>query len=501
MNPLIIHTEGAGRLANDCDIDYVKQVVAAVADSQHTVIHLHGGLVREPTAREMVKRLDPYYCNAGLLPVFFVWETGFLETIRNNLQRIAGEEIFKSLVCRLLRHVAGKVLLDEPGSRSVTNECMLPTPIDVQIELQKITAGNEPYGDIATGDVADLTPEEEVRLQRELERDPYFEIAVAGVLAGLQVEPPVGAKSPSVNVLPVETLMSKHITKELRDEAQKPGGKGLLETAVLIKRAVTVLLRVIKRFNAKRDHGIYTTIVEEVLRELYLDSIGSLIWGSMKNDARDNFSAPGDGKMSGGYLLMTELASALNARAKAGAPIPKISIVGHSAGTIFACELLRHIVASQEALSLHRLVFLAAACRCDLFEPILQSHAKHPLWDDFRSYSLCDDLEKGYWEVPLLYPRSLLYLVSGLVETEGYKAAFDMPLVGMERFINWNHIYNTPDVIGVRSYVHGSPTRQIWSESNAGDGLNSDAIRHGGLDDTDGKHQSTMHSVIHFLTH
>ena len=35
-------------------------------------------------------------------------------------------------------------------------------------------------------------------------------------------------------------------------------------------RAGKVLVRVIDRFVRKRDHGLYTTVVEEVLRELGL---------------------------------------------------------------------------------------------------------------------------------------------------------------------------------------------------------------------------------------
>ena len=42
-------------------------------------------------------------------------------------------------------------------------------------------------------------------------------------------------------------------------------------------------------------------------------------------------------------------------------------------------------------------------------------HRQSPLFDNFRMFSLSDEMEAGYWEIPAVYPRSLLYLVSGLV--------------------------------------------------------------------------------------
>lgn len=499
MNPIIIHTEGGGRLADDCSPDYVKSVAAMIAAADRTVIHLHGGLVNEQGGRAIADRLDPYYSQAGLLPVFFVWETGLFETIGNNLRRIAGEDIYQKLLAKLLRHLAGKLFLDMPGAKAATETCPLPSPVEIQEQLAGVSVDQEPYAGRPPVSTTEFTSAEEARFATELETDPAFQQAVANVLAGLAIEPPPGSKSPAQPVKPALTLMSQSVTAELKAGATKPGSKGLMEVAGLIKHATKILFRVIKRFAQKRDHGLYTTIVEELLRELYVDAIGWRVWGSMKDDARDNFAAPAGDQISGGHLLMSELQKAVQARVAQGLPAPKVSIIGHSAGTIFACELLKHVAQHCPAVSLHRLVFLAAACRCDLFADVLQRHAQRPLWQAFRSFALSDELERGYWEVPLVYPRSLLYLVSGLVETENGGSAFDMPLAGMQRYMSQTTVYTQQEVIAVRQQMLGPPSLSAWSIQDSGPGWRINAVKHGAVDDNTGDRTWAMQSVLEFL--
>lgn len=501
VNPHIIHTEGSGTLAEDCPPERVREIAAAMAEAEHAIIHLHGGLIWDDIAIKMAGRLDPYYRGAPVVPVFFVWETGPIETVRNNLPRIASEKVFKTLVAKLLRHVAGKVLGDLTGAKGAFGEAPLPDPLEVQMELEKlqeISDNNVPYGDKSGKPVSEPTETEIERLEEDLDTDREFELAVAGVLKGLEVLPAEGAKGVAATVAPEPTLMSEDVKVELVATARQPGSKGLLETAALVRRASKIFIRVIKRFSKKRDHGIYTTIVEEVLRELYIDSVGAVLWGSMKDDARDNFSEPDGTRAHGGEALLRELSILLDERKTAGKSLPKLSVIGHSAGTVFACEMLRHIAQKHENLKLHRLVFLAAACRYDLFAEILQLHADRPLWEGFRSFALSDALEKGYWEVPVIYPSSLLYLISGILERDGEESAFDMPLVGMQRYFVQTEIYQDASIKAVRKFL-SADNHQVWSNVTGATGLSADAIRHGGFDDTLGERTTTMKSVNEFL--
>lgn len=497
MNTAIIHTEGGGLLAADCPESRVKEIALAAAGAGEITIHLHGGLVKEKAARDMASRLAPVYGGPNKIPVFFVWETGFFETIGNNLARIGQEKIFKTLVGRIIRHVVGKVLLDTPGSKAATDTCPLPSPLDVRTELASAELqAREPYLNASPRhNVQDLTQAEEARFAAELDQDTTLAEEVANILAGQNLVPPPGAKSPDTAPTAVGTMMSPNVLAELKADAEAPGGKGLLSTAALIKHAAKVLVRVVRRFGKGTDHGVYTTVVEETLTELYLDAMGALIWGSMKNDARDTFAnAKGAGR-----LFFAELAAQIKLRKDAGQPLPKINIVGHSAGTIFACHLLQHLAADHPEIRVHRLVFLAAACRCDLFSSVLRIHEQRPLWNEFRSFALSDDLEKGYWEVPVIYPRSLLYLVSGLVEVDDKNAhAPDTPLVGMERHIKWPR-YTGDSLKVVRDYVLAMPERNVWSVEDSGPGRRTNAVKHGAFDDTGDPKFTTMPAVLEFL--
>jgi hypothetical protein len=98
--------------------------------------------------------------------------------------------------------------------------------------------------------------------------------------------------------------------------------------------------------------------------------------------------------------------------------------------------------------------------------------------------------------VPPLYPRSLLYLVSGLFEDEP-----DQPLVGMARYITDTEVYNEAEVTTVRRFLLTPRERSIWSQEDRGAGLTSDARKHGAFDATVGAYTKTMESALHFLSH
>jgi hypothetical protein len=80
--------------------DVARMVTEAVnrQPAAGLVIHFHGGLVKETAGRAIAQRLLPVYATAGAYPLFFVWESGLLETVRNNLADISQEKIFREFV-------------------------------------------------------------------------------------------------------------------------------------------------------------------------------------------------------------------------------------------------------------------------------------------------------------------------------------------------------------------------------------------------------------------
>src|SRR2546423_10989791 len=98
-----IHT-GKDGILEDMTDDDVRALIADLKNAPKMVVHLHGGLISEAAALEKAERLTPAYQAAGARPVFMVWESGFLETISNNLHEINKEKIFSFIVKHVLKH-------------------------------------------------------------------------------------------------------------------------------------------------------------------------------------------------------------------------------------------------------------------------------------------------------------------------------------------------------------------------------------------------------------
>jgi hypothetical protein len=97
-----------------------------------------------------------------------------------------------------------------------------------------------------------------------------------------------------------------------------------------------------------------------------------------------------------------------------------------------------------------------------------------------------------------LYPRSLLYLVSGMFEYAGSDIAVDLPILGMQRYFDDAKTYGDEAIAGARiRFGHGTAkSHVVWSASDGGSGRIADSVKHGTFDDAGYK---TMASVIHIL--
>jgi len=501
-----IHTSRDGILEGTTEDD-VRALVADLKNATKVVIHLHGGLVPQAAALQKAERLAPVYQAAGARPVFMVWESGFLETISNNLHEIDKEKIFSLIVKRVLKFAVGKLTATE-GSKG-TGQLPLPKDLEISKEfnkrLKRQPHGDVPYGQFTPKRLDELTDAERKRFEDSLATDTEFQNEVQAIVDTVRPEQieaaskGIAAKRRKSTI----TLMSPEIVDELVADAEKKGGKGIFSSAAMILKAGQILWRVINRFRHGRDHGLYTTVVEEVLREFYIANVGSAIWGMMKKDTEDTFVNVGQEPIRAGWFLVQELGKLIKEGNK-----PEISVVAHSAGAIYASHLLMHFAWARadhdhplpDDFRLKHLIFLAPACSFSLFERVLVLHRQSPLFDHFRLFSLSDELEAGYWEVPGVYPRSLLYFVSGVVERENGMSAQDLPLLGMKRYYDDDATYQQPDVQHVRQLLALASNKrsEVWSEVNGGDGLRSDALKHGAFDSTD-ERKATIESIQHIL--
>jgi len=488
----IIQTGKDGRLddAVSPHSHVVDLLDRAIGSRKTIVLHLHGGLVPKESAYEMVNHLQPRYVEQGLFPIFIVWRTGLFDAVKNAAE-LVHRPLFERLLIRLIKHFVARYGSPEGRALGPGEE---PDDAEIEEELKKRNVGEIPYDDVhPEPDQEEMSKAEEGDLAASIQGDE--ELKDQWVLEVKAPEAPPGGKALGID-------------DSVRDEAllqdKKPEGRALASGIVLAEHAVKIAARIIKRYFKRRDHGLHTTVVEEILRELYVDLIGTEVWQFMKQDSADTFEAKEKFHERGGRLLMQLMGEAVKKRRAAGEPLPKVSIVGHSAGSIYAGNILAHLAKERGSNSsawfglpfqFEKLVFLAPAATCKTFSTVLSMHAKNPLFQVFRMYSLSDEIERGYYEVPVLYPGSLLYIISGLLESEDDAGTHDMPIVGMQRYARSTHPFSEPVVAQVWKFLNKHPDQLVWSGDERGAGLNCDSKKHGDFFRT----PETVASFLHFL--
>jgi hypothetical protein len=473
--------------------------------SPRILLHLHGGLVDRSAAEKMADRLSGVGDTAYNVPghweqVYVVWRTGALETLAKNwIELAANDRLYNAILKRLLSFISRKVGVEARGGRSLALEGWL-TPATIQKRLA--SGSDNPFGDVddlhvtTTGTrsapTVDANAEDELAL--ELESDTELEEAAGDIEQSLATRHPAVTRSGAGgNALEGEKSFGRldpRIQEEFEGETREAvSTRGIISGEIIRKvvvHGVKIGTRVIRRYREERDHGLHATIVEEIAREFYGDLIGSAIWGMMKGDASEHFAAGGLGAPLFGAI--------------ADNPQARLLIVAHSAGSIFASDLLLWAEKHKPSFSAE-LVFLAPAVRTSKFAAALDASEARIL--RFRMFAMQDTLERrdvllgkgrGY-----IYPSSLLYLVSGLFE-EGAVQMSDAPLLGMQRFLGANSSWlrdasEGPALKRVQDFLAGDPHRTVFAEATGGDGLNCGAKSHGAFDDE----VATLKSVATFF--
>ena len=459
----------------------------AMARPPQLTIFFHGGLVNERAGLETAQRLYPDLAENGQTwPLFVVWESGLLETLQGSLVDIAqGSPLFMQLLRKLLKHAARKLpeLANLPGAFEA-----LPTDathgasdaLRAQLEVELLPVGDPSDLDALepppAATIDEISDEEMHALEAELAGDA---VAVAALEAILRSAPPTAPQDPNAELAPAPrnpAAATGYFSASLLDElrvaqgAQPPPG---VEAALLIPAAVwafagRVLRNVIQRYRTKTQHGLTATTLEELYRAVYADKVGGFIWERIQQNAQAAYAPLPTGAVGeatpGGTLLLTLLRDDI---AQHG-PL-ELNIVAHSAGALHAGHFVKHAAALLGAdLHIRNFILLTPACTCDFFARTILPHAA--AIDTLRIIDLEDALERAdplvRW-LPLAYPRSLLYLISGLLEEKPAT-----PLLGLAR-----HVYapaltgqapqaTTADpLLAVRSLLQADPGRMILSRT------------------------------------
>lgn len=453
-----------GRLAGDAGaiekvFDELKQTEATL------VLHFHGGLLSDREIKANSDRWNDAYRKTGAVPVFFEWETGFLDSLTHRLSEIWGESAFQFLRTRVLQLVVDRQL-------TATNRGAL-TDDTINEELQK----NQPFAAFAIArdeKALRLTLFDEEEIKSAVEEDGPLVQSFVDILPALSS----GFGSDNDLRPRVPTLLSSGLLRELIRSQQDLSGLG----NAIGTHVARALSRVFLRFKNQRDHGLYGTVIEEILREFYLDHSGYQLWQHLIKNTADAF---GDHHDCVGSAFVRRLYSLIASGRK-----QRIVLVGQSAGAAYVSQFLKHAGQALPPGVKFDIVLLAPACTIDSFFEVVM------LYDDRiasnRVFGLQDMHESSdaiLPQVPALYPFSLLYFVSGLLEGEP-----DVPILGMNRYYT-NRAYDAiPNVKVARAFFNQSDL--MWSPVNHGAGRTSAARSHLSFESD----PDTLNSITHNLS-
>lgn len=486
------HTETSAH-----DIDAMLQSYFASPSQHGLLLHFHGGLVAKDSGKEIAEKLTVRFGHNTHF-VGFVWESGALETVKNNLNEIATEELFQRLLGKAVVWILKRLALDLESTKGISgkgvatngvvNEVQVESEIRSWLNSTAAPSRHAPYdeleGELQPDQGTALEPDQaDPEIQIDIESDGPLRVALDHVSNGQLGAPKMATSKGGFVTGSANTLMSEEGLAKLREPALS-GAKGLLSSAKLALYVTKIVFRSVWRLSCGHGHGIYTTAVEEILREFYIGAAGkSFFWDRMKQDTHDAFGADED--LCGGTAFLKRLRQQMEANGHS----PRITLSGHSTGAIYICHFLDAAAKWVPDLKFD-VVLLAPAASCELFGKTVIKHKTRI--NGFRCFAMRDDLERNDRLVSLLYPRSLLYFVSGVVESS---QSADVPLVGMQRYHSQKKPYKGAGMDEMARFFSAGPNRGVWSSSVGQPGLESEAAHHGDFDDD----PKTLDSVAHIL--
>jgi len=446
------------------------------------VLYFHGGLVPAQDGLKTAERIKKYVLrDTDAYPISFVWQTGLKETIEHNLLTIHKSDFFRRLLIRILKVAGERIGMEYSGDLVTAKGGGGLSDAQIQAELDKDSPFEGYYraegaksgsldGSLAWN--AELEKTETAEVKAMLEQDIEADIRLRDAAA--REKPPEEA-----------ALMNQEDLEESPDNS-----KGIIPSAKLIKGAVEITLRVIKRYLQKRDHDFYPTVFEEVCRQYYLSDIGNWVWGGMKEKAALMWK-PSDlqadyRNWTVGYYFIQKLEE----YNKHMDGTLSINLIGHSAGSIVICELLEQLAEQGSTLHFKNVIFMAPAVRCDRF--VHSALKNRSFFDAFRCFTMNDGQEKKDRMLKMVYPYSLLYFISGILEEES-----DAYILGLQRHISGVAPYHGADFDEIINFLKpdGSIIYAV-TELPGADGLRSGALTHGGFDD---EGETTLDSMMYLI--
>ncbi len=407
----------------------------------HLCVFFHGGLVSRAEGQAQAAELMPGYANAGAYPFFFIWNSDLWTALSKPTRKYSRNIVFRRVVEQHLVFIAATML------RALAPEDSRQHPLWAIATLPRAAAPLPLTTLAAFGRIADS-----VWVRR--------------------------SARVSLNVRPAEL---RAFERQLAQDPSIRAHGGLLDnkTRFTVQKGEGLVRRVIRRFRKGRDHGLYTTIVEELLRIAGADRLCASVWENIQSFIDDSFNPNANKVRWGGTAFVENLAASWDKDMR-------LTLVAHSAGAIYVGRMLTEIaklpqdIKADVVLVAAGISFEKLGASIDLFK------------NKFRFFALKDEYEGGYPEIPPLYDKSLLYFVSALCERDRY---MDREMVGMQRYWCGKGPYDTRPVRRITSKI--PPAARVWSPTGpvAPPGFRAKAEEHGGFaeeTETDGSVQDFL---------
>lgn len=426
-------------------------------------LFFHGGLVDKVTGQKEAANSYDNYGNI-VFPLFFIWESGIWEVLAHHLPLVFAETIFGRIVSHATDLISSKIPQPQGGPEA-NQVALLEASLNLpNADVEKIEITSADIDAFMTAIKNDETIQQEAVAIARTSQSVDSLLAPSATIDSFQLSPRTYLSPDVVSAIRgayVQANRANLGSAQTLAALPLDIGGAIQAAWAIAKAAVPVIVNSAKRFVAKRDHGITCTIVEEVLRALYLANTGSSIWEEMKRETEDAFGV--DSSLYGGTAVIEELCMHLKQK-----PTTPVTLVGHSTGAIYIGNFLRYVDialrAQGDTTTVFDIILMAPASTMDFFASSYTSRVR-----GIRMFQMKDATEQqdhlmsadfGPGDPSILgkvYPRSLLYLVSGICEYfEGQGGSGphaldgdDMPILGMDRFFEQTAVFSLADYASV----------------------------------------------------
>lgn len=434
-------------------------------DIEKLVIYFHGGLVGEKNGMDTAELMKTYFSDLSSKRhiVTFVWETGPIETVVQNLKdlkELTGADLFEEKIKFVIKLVAKKLGINNARGEGYLSD---NTIFDEKNKIEPFEQLDRSY---------DSKSGISIQIDNEDENSSLF-------YSQLEAES--------------RTLILQEGSEEIKSINYDKDGiarGGLTISAIVVAQ---IAFEVLKRYLKKNHHDFYPTVMEEAFRKIYLDKIGNWGWTKMKEKTAEMFNSntglSGNNQHSGTYFLNL-LNNHIASRLASGKKI-EIELIGHSAGTIAICNLLGAVSKDFNSIKFNNIFFLAPACRTDLFLEKVKSAKDNGLFKYFKMFTLEDKNEKKDHCIPYIYTHSLLYLVSGLFEDD-----VDAKIVGLhEQFRNDGRYSEFSDLKELNEFLSKNKLILSTDTTNYDETMRSNSLKHEDFDNDNYTLESILKSI------